>query len=92
MFDLVEAVMAATEDQIAEAFAQEVAIDQFMRVVRRIKFILHPDRNTHPKATDAFQRLSSSSWRLKYTKHLHGLNPNFSFIFRHEPIMMMPVA
>lgn len=71
MFELVEAVMQASQDEIAGAFVQEVqAAEQMARVERRIKFMLHPDRNGHTHAKDAFQRLSSNSWRLKYTKLL----------------------
>lgn len=88
MHDLVEAVMAATEDQIAEVFAAEVAADQMVRVVRRVKFMIHPDRNAHPQATDAFQRLSSSSWRLKYTKLLK----NFRTPVTRTCTMMIEIA
>lgn len=46
--------MAADQDEIAEAFAREVAADQMARVERRVKFMLHPDRNGHCQAKDAF--------------------------------------
>ena len=67
---LVEAIIVANEDEIAQVFHQEVAADQVARVERRLKFMLHPDRNCHKMAKEAFQRLSNSKWKLKYTKLL----------------------
>lgn len=72
MNDLVEAVIAATDDQVAGVFAEEVGADQMARVDRRMKFMLHPDRNGHNLAKEAFQRLSNSKWKLKYTKLLRS--------------------
>jgi hypothetical protein len=38
-----------------------------MKVERRLKFVLHPDKNTHINAKDAFQRMCNciSRWKSK---------------------------
>jgi hypothetical protein len=54
MFDLVEAIITADDEEIGQVFADEVALAEMGRVERRMKFMLHPDRNSHSQATVAF--------------------------------------
>lgn len=54
MYQLVQAIIAATDDEIAGVFVDEVAADQMARIERRLKFMLHPDRNGHNLAKEAF--------------------------------------
>ena len=49
MHQLVEDIIAATEEELAAAFEQ-VPADQFARIERHIKFMVHPDRNGHHMA------------------------------------------
>lgn len=42
--------------------------EQQARVERRIKFMLHPDKNSHRMAKQAFQMLSNSCWRRRKNK------------------------
>lgn len=72
MLDLVEAIIKADDEEIGQVFADEVALAEMGRVERRMKFMLHPDRNHHCQATMAFQKLSNSKWKLKYTKLLRS--------------------
>jgi len=46
-----QAILDDTFNQIFDAIADR---QQHERVVRRIKFMLHPDKNTHRMAKDAF--------------------------------------
>lgn len=38
-------------DQIFDAIGERQQIE---RVIKRIKFMVHPDKNAHPQAKDAF--------------------------------------
>ena len=61
--------MAATEAQIGQAIVDQVPEQHRMRVVRRMVFMVHPDKNDHRYAKEAFQKLNSllkrksSRWR-----------------------------
>lgn len=55
---MVQAIIEMAEDRIIDevfhAIFDRLADRQMQRVERRIKFILHPDRNTHGRSKDAF--------------------------------------
>ena len=54
---MVEAIIAIGEDRMDEvvhAIFDQVGERHQQRVERRIKFMVHPDRNTHDRAKDAF--------------------------------------
>ena len=69
MHRLVLDIIEATEEEIEAAF-ENIPANQVARVERYLKFMLHPDRNGHHMATDAFQKLSNSKWKLKFSKLL----------------------
>ena len=54
---MVEAIIEVGEDRIDEvlqAIFDQIGERQQQRVERRVKFIAHPDKNTHLRAKDAF--------------------------------------
>ena len=54
---MVEAIIAIGEDRIDDvirAIFAQVAERHQHRIERRIKFMVHPDKNTHVRAKDAF--------------------------------------
>jgi len=54
---MVEAVMQIDDDEIdavVQRIFDRIPVDHQHRVERRIKFMIHPDKNTHLSATDAF--------------------------------------
>lgn len=53
MHRLVLDIIEATEEEIEAAF-ENIPANQVARVERYLKFMLHPDRNGHHMATDAF--------------------------------------
>ncbi len=56
-FQMVDAIIEVGEDRIdavVHAIFDRVGEDQQHRVERRIKFMVHPDRNTHNSSKDAF--------------------------------------
>ena len=71
MARIVDVILAMdNDDEVARVFAEEVRPEQMARIARRMKFLTHPDRNQNAKAKEAFQRLLSSNWKLKYSKLL----------------------
>lgn len=64
-YRLVEAILRVdlTEAQIFEGLKEK----ELIKVERRLKFVLHPDKNTHINAKDAFQRMCNciSRWKSK---------------------------
>ena len=65
-FNLVEVILRI---DLEEFFMRnfKVADRDHAKVERRIKFMLHPDKNTHRNAKDAFQKMcnSMSKWKSK---------------------------
>ena len=51
---IVEFIMGATEQQIANIIINEVQEEQRKRVMRRINFMVHPDKCNHKDAKNAF--------------------------------------
>ena len=54
---MVDAIIAIGEDRIDDvihAIFDQVGERHQQRIERRIKFMVHPDRNTHGRAKDAF--------------------------------------
>ena len=51
---IVEFIMGATEQQIANIIINEVQEEQRKRVMRRISFMVHPDKCNHKDAKNAF--------------------------------------
>ena len=43
-------------DNVVEAIFNRIPVDHQQRVERRVKFMIHPDKNTHTDATDAFKK------------------------------------
>jgi len=83
---IVEFIMQATEQQIAQVMINEVQQEQRKRVMRRINFMVHPDKCNHVDAKNAFQKLSSSSF-LSYWPPFPLLLFCMFFVMNLKPIV-----
>ena len=90
MFALVEAIIAASEQELVAVF-DEVDDQHRVRVERRLKWIVHSDRNSHKNATQAFQLLSNCKWKLKSSKTLLSIH-SYCTWHRTQSIISMAVA
>jgi len=57
---LVNVLMAATEAEISFAFYEQISEEHRQLVSRRMAFLVHPDKNGHQLAKDAFQKVQKS--------------------------------